>query len=118
MTEQHQTTPARSRRWLKISAGLCALRCAGGTTRCDRACVDLGRDARHCGACDRACASGESCVEGRCARACPEGQRLCGARCVDPANDPSHCGTCENACAAGASCASGVCRAPAATECG
>ena len=40
--------------------------CRQGLTECDLRCVDLAQDPAHCGACGRACASGEACSSGAC----------------------------------------------------
>jgi hypothetical protein len=37
-----------------------------GEEECGSSCVDLTTDPEHCGACDNACAVGESCVCGEC----------------------------------------------------
>lgn len=44
--------------------------CAIGSLYCAsiRACVDISLNRAHCGACDRACASSEMCVQGACVR--------------------------------------------------
>ncbi len=42
-------------------------RCAAPRALCGGACTTLQADARHCGACGRACAAGELCVAGACA---------------------------------------------------
>jgi FG-GAP-like repeat/Stigma-specific protein, Stig1 len=44
--------------------------CAANETMCDGTCVDLARDAAHCGACDRACPAGDSCSFGLCGVPC------------------------------------------------
>lgn len=49
---------------LVCEAGNCG--CDAGQTACGGACVDLQSDAAHCGDCDTACASGQSCVAGEC----------------------------------------------------
>jgi len=45
------------------SGGLC---CQGHFDRCHGGCVDTGTDPSHCGACDNACDSDETCVNGVC----------------------------------------------------
>lgn len=40
--------------------------CAAGLTRCATRCVDLATDGEHCGACGRACATGDLCTSGTC----------------------------------------------------
>jgi hypothetical protein len=40
--------------------------CVPGAARCGRACVDLSGDDAHCGACDRVCPKGNSCLVGSC----------------------------------------------------
>jgi hypothetical protein len=55
--------------------------CAAGLTACGVSCVDLTRDAGHCGTCAHACAANEGCTAGSCAAlpadcrsvACPSG---------------------------------------------
>ena len=42
-------------------------KCKSGFTECDKKCFDLDKDEQHCGNCDTACATGESCVAGTCA---------------------------------------------------
>jgi hypothetical protein len=57
---------------------------------------DLQTDAANCGACGKACATGESC---------------CAGRCANPQNDVNNCGMCGRACLAGArpGCCMGSC---------
>lgn len=58
---------------------------------------DIGRDANHCGGCNRRCAPGRAC---------------CGGECVDLDTSPTHCGVCDRACSGdGAACCAGECRA-------
>jgi hypothetical protein len=45
-----------------------ALECVFPLSPCDETCHNTDYDARFCGACNRACASGESCIEQRCTR--------------------------------------------------
>src|SRR5262245_50324288 len=68
------------------SHGSGGVACGPGTTLCGAVCVDTKVDPSHCGSCDSACATGESCVEGKCAVACAGGSTLCGDKCVDTAN--------------------------------
>jgi hypothetical protein len=42
-------------------------RCKGGFTKCGKQCYNLDKDEQHCGACDNACAEGDSCIDGSCA---------------------------------------------------
>jgi hypothetical protein len=71
---------------------------AGGGTGCETCggpdCVDLTTDSQHCGACDKACPAGESCVAGACACKLTS----CGGACTDTSADPNNCGACGNAC--------------------
>ena len=83
--------------------------CDFGDTQCGIECVDVMSDREHCGACDTACETGFSCVEGACALVCPEGQTACDGACTDVDRDPSHCGACGDACEAGEVCSSGSC---------
>ncbi len=80
-------------------------------TACDGACVDLQRDARHCGACGTSCAAGERCEAGACTATCGAGTTACAGACVDLQSSPSHCGACTNACPTGSACVAGACAA-------
>ncbi len=84
-----------------------ASRCASGLTDCAGSCRDTAADPANCGACNRTCATGQSCRAGVCA--CPAGQSLCGGACVDTVSDPMNCGACGTACPSGQSCAAGAC---------
>jgi hypothetical protein len=44
----------------------CCSSCRPGLADCSGACVDLGQDARNCGACANVCAAGQTCNNGRC----------------------------------------------------
>lgn len=79
--------------------------CCAGTV-CGAACADTRSDASHCGACGNACASGESCNDGKCS-ACSG--TLCGSSCVDLQSDAGNCGACGRACNAGDTCVGGTC---------
>jgi len=95
--------------------------CPPGHTTCGASCVDLNSDPEHCGACDRACAGGEVCNEGRCAGSCTPELTDCAGACVDLQTDEAHCGGCGLPCGAGESCIGGACLcipACAGRECG
>jgi hypothetical protein len=90
-------------------------------------CVDVLSDSNNCGACGRACATGQICSSGNCIQpcendqvcglggclaSCPTGLTACGggagatAICVDFRNDPKNCGGCGTSCP---SCVDGTC---------
>jgi hypothetical protein len=87
--------------------------CAAGTRCCSAGCVDVEDDPSHCGGCERACASGEMCVDGECrcgaSPACDAGLTCCGGACVDRGSDVMNCGACGVACGVNASCSTGMC---------
>ena len=89
----------------------CASVCTASTTSCSRACVDLGSDARHCGACGASCGDGQRCIAGACA--CGDGQTACttGNRtaCVDLSTSATSCGACGRACSTAETCIAGTC---------
>ena len=82
------------------------VRCEAGLAPCGDACVDLGSDPSHCGACGGACGSAQLCDAGSCV--CAAGLTACGASCVDLATDAIHCGACEQSCGA-LFCSGGAC---------
>jgi hypothetical protein len=45
---------------------VCIPACDSSQTCCARQCLDLETDARNCGKCGNACASGSACVKGAC----------------------------------------------------
>ena len=74
-------------------------------------CVDLQSSPNHCGDCNTACSTGQSCSNGGCV--CPAGSQACpptgtpdaGASiCVDLSTDPLNCGGCGITCASGKTC--------------
>lgn len=86
--------------------------CDAGLTACNGACVDLQTDPQHCGACNTACATGDTCSGGTCqaSTGCPSGTTLCNGVCVNLATDVNHCGACNTACPPNATCNAGVCQ--------
>jgi hypothetical protein len=97
--------------------------CAAPASLCGNACVDLSRNALHCGECGKACKKGqglqigESCIQSKCqvAVVCGGGSEKCGDSCADVKTDPFHCGSCTNACPAAATgqvalCVDGQCQ--------
>src|SRR5262249_47942683 len=44
----------------------CHSRCASGRTRCGTSCLDTTSDPLHCGGCDHACQTGETCSGSHC----------------------------------------------------
>jgi hypothetical protein len=79
--------------------------CCAGTV-CGASCTDTATDPVNCGACGKACATGESCKDGSCA---PCGHTTCGSSCVDLQSDAGNCDACDKACAAGETCVGGTC---------
>ncbi len=75
-------------------------------------CVDLQSSLSHCGACDNACSTGQSCSDGVCV--CPAGSKACPPRggapdagvdvCVNLSTDPLNCGACGVVCPSGQNC--------------
>ena len=85
--------------------------CGLNTKLCGSSCVNTNRDNKHCGACDKACKTGELCGNGKCALSCPTGQVGCVAQgiCVDVKTDRNNCGGCGKLCKAGEVCSAGTC---------
>ena len=85
----------------------------GSSTVCGASCVDLTTDSSHCGACGKACKTGEVCAAGTCGTTCPSGKTLCAGACRDLAIDPNDCGACGKVCpgapSASPTCTAGVC---------
>ena len=83
--------------------------CATDQTLCGGRCVDLARDAQHCGDCTTSCAVGEVCTASVCEAQCPAGQSVCDGACFDLDSSRMHCGDCATSCAAGEVCSGGAC---------
>jgi hypothetical protein len=79
------------------------------TTNCNGVCVDTSVDTKNCGACGKACSSGQICSKGVCSLVCGAGQTNCNGVCVNTNTDTKNCGACGTACAAGQTCSMGVC---------
>jgi hypothetical protein len=76
--------------------------------------VNTVSDARHCGACDRACPvvpnATPSCVQSQCSYTCNAGFSRCGNACVDTSSDEKNCGQCSKHCGNKKTCINGVCQ--------
>src|SRR5262245_21767397 len=73
--------------------------CPPNLADCGGVCVDRTSDPANCGACAKACAEGEVCVNTACV--CGPDWTVCGSSCVDTMVDLAHCGGCDNACSGG-----------------
>lgn len=109
------------------TAGACASgTCDPGFGDCDGDLSDgceteLSSSAAHCGACNRACASGPgataACIMGACTLQCSVGRGNCDGNaangCETELNSPTHCGACGQNCPTAANstavCLSGLC---------
>ena len=81
--------------------------CPSGQTLCADVCVDTATSNEHCGDCDNACVSPQTCVAGICE--CPNAEdTACGDECVNLLTDPLNCGACGNVCASN-ECIDGEC---------
>ncbi|MCP3168504.1 hypothetical protein [Myxococcus qinghaiensis] len=92
----------------------------GGAARCGGACVNTEVDPAHCGGCDNACASGQTCEGGVCIARCQiDGQQV-ESGAVNAANACEQCVPATSAttwtpradgtqCASGQVCSAGVC---------
>lgn len=93
------------------SQGRCV--CPTGKTACGSECAALSTSTTHCGACGRACAANESCVQSQCVTSsCMPGKTLCSGGCTDTQTDPANCSACGDACGGGRNCVSGACGCP------
>ncbi|HKO49753.1 MAG TPA: hypothetical protein VJV79_18615 [Polyangiaceae bacterium] len=87
-------------------AGVPVATCTAPQVSCNGVCVDLTSPA-HCGTCEQACVTGQSCTAGACV--CPGAQVACNGACVDTQTSLEHCGGCSKPCATGAACSAGAC---------
>jgi len=80
--------------------------------------LNLQVDTAHCGSCNHACATGQSCRAGVCVAAafscssggaCQRGASCCSSACVDLQADAKHCGACGHACQGAETCCGGRC---------
>ncbi|TNE43692.1 MAG: hypothetical protein EP343_33290 [Deltaproteobacteria bacterium] len=83
---------------VEIQYQIAATSCEKGFTRCGDSCVNTAQSRYHCGACNKACGSKETCVSGACSQTCPSGTKLCDQACVDLSSDLQHCGACSASC--------------------
>lgn len=83
--------------------------CDPGFSRCGDLCVDLEKDAGHCGACEVACSEDQACKNSVCVLECSGETVACGGSCVDLASDGGNCGSCGEACGEGETCSKGAC---------
>ena len=94
--------------------------CGAGTTNCSGTCRDLTNDRSNCGACGRACASGQLCMNSVCRTVempvtCGSGLSNCNGSCRDTRLDDANCGACGVVCPMGQTCTAGTCMGSAPT---
>ncbi|MBL8601077.1 MAG: hypothetical protein JNK72_04050 [Myxococcales bacterium] len=86
--------------------GACSVAsCNAGFGNCDNNAANgcetnLNTTTAHCGACGRACGSGQVCSNGTCSNICQTPLTFCSGSCVNTASDPAHCGACGTTCPA------------------
>src|SRR5580658_7557716 len=94
---------------LLIASSGCSSSCPTGSTMCGSVCVHTMTDSANCGACGKACPSGQVCSAGNCELECTGGTTQCGGKCTNTLNDPANCGACGFACSSGLVCSVGKC---------
>ena len=85
-----------------------AAACCNESSLCGGACINLDKDANHCGACGNRCSASQFCTGGACV-GCSATRTQCKEQCADLNSDPFNCGACGNVCAGSESCTAGVC---------
>ena len=86
------------------------LKCPEGQLECGDRCIDSQFDRSHCGECNRACQSQETCRDGDCQLFCGPGTQDCGdGTCTDIQSNSTHCGSCNSGCPGGQICRNGDC---------
>lgn len=86
--------------------------CAAGKIHCVGTCVDPLSSTQHCGGCEKACKTGQKCLDGFCVDACffcAPGLSVCQGQCKDLQRDFFHCGGCNVKCATSTFCDNGQC---------
>jgi len=94
--------------------------CKKTEAKCNGKCVNKNTDANNCGGCNKKCAKGESCAQGKCKSSgnsmgsttadCKQNEAKCNGKCVNKNTDVNNCGSCNKKCAKGESCAQGKCK--------
>lgn len=64
---------------------------SAGAELCGGSCVSTGSDPKHCGGCDKACATGEACESGVCVALCQIDGKQVAAGAVNAANACEQC---------------------------
>ena len=83
--------------------------CTTGQLSCADECVDVQTSTTHCGSCNAACSTGQTCEAGSCQPVCSTGLTDCGGTCVDLTSSPKHCGACNTACTGDEVCSESQC---------
>lgn len=93
-----------------VCEGSKVVTCKEGKTKCGQDCAVLQANAKHCGACDNACANGEVCMLGECKKFCGIGYENCNGACAQLKKAGDHCGRCGNDCQDKKVCSDGSCQ--------